>query len=224
MKRFIFILAVIAGLGLNMGKAYAQIDTLKTTNDSIQLVDMGKKLRPGKIRRDSIRFAMAAAGHNARKASILSASFPGLGQIYNRKYWKLPLIYGGFAGLGYAFVFNNNHYKDYKQAYYDILDDDPNTKSYEQVIKTQGLDYDNASDRKFATDVLQRGRDYYRRYRDLSVIGAVALWALNIIDASVDAHLIDFDVSEKLSVNFEPLPMSTVTNQQVVGLRCNIKF
>jgi hypothetical protein len=128
--------------------------------------------------------------HSPRKATIMSAALPGLGQAYNKKYWKIPIIYAGFGVLGYFIKTNNEEYKVYKSAYKNRLDGDAST-----VDPYVGI----YSDADLATL-----KNFYRRNRDLSIIGASILYILNMVDASVDAHLFYFDVSDNLSLNIQP--------------------
>ena len=127
--------------------------------------------------------------HPPKAAAIMSAIVPGLGQVYNKKYWKVPLIYGGFAGLGYAFYFHATKYTTYREAYIYRMDKDTTT-------------IDNFP--KYTPDNLKTLRDSYRRYRDLFVITMSVLYVLNIVDASVDAHLFTFDVNDNLSLRIQP--------------------
>ena len=166
-----------------------------------------------------------------KKASIYAALFPGLGQIYNQKYWKLPVVYGGYAGLIYIFGWNNNNYLDYFEAYRTIAQyDSPSQltaddKQYlDDFIKNPSIDLTNSSHFSYVKKQLQSGKDYYRRYRDLSVIGIAALHILSIIDASVDANLFDFDVSNDLSMRIEPMPFNSFGPSQVIGINVAIKF
>lgn len=139
------------------------------------------------------------------RAVWLSALCPGLGQIYNRRYWKLPIVIGGFMGLGYATNWNNNQYQDYMQGYRDLLDNDPQTKSYMDffppTVKEESLD------RTWLEQTFKSRKDYARRNRDLCIIGLVALYALCMLDAYVDASLTHFDVSPDLSVDWAPTLM-----------------
>lgn len=128
--------------------------------------------------------------HSPRKATIFSAVLPGLGQAYNKKYWKIPIIYGAFGTLGYFIYDNNSNYKLYKNAYSSRTDDDPLT-----VDEFEGL---------YTTENLKVLREYYRRNLELTVIFTFAAYSLNIIDAAVDAHLFDFDVSQDLSLHIQP--------------------
>lgn len=143
---------------------------------------------------------------NPRKAVIYSAIFPGLGQVYNRNYWKLPILYGGFIGFAYAISWNNGYYQLYFDAYRSIIDDDENTTDWHNVVP-YGQDPNDIDKGWFAT-LLKDRKDYYRYYRDFSIIGAVALYGLAIIDAYVDAQLFDFDMSPDLSMRITPTTMS----------------
>lgn len=137
-----------------------------------------------------------------RKAVIYSAILPGLGQIYNRKYWKLPILYGGVAGLTYAISWNNGYYRDYLGAYQDIMDDNPETIRWHNMLP-YGQDPETV-DTQWFTDLLQQRKDYYRYYRDLSIIATVAVYFISIVDAYVDAQLFDFDMSPDLSMRVTP--------------------
>jgi hypothetical protein len=137
-----------------------------------------------------------------RKAVIYSAIFPGLGQIYNRQYWKLPILYGGFVGFTYAITWNNGYYRDYLGGYQDIMDGNPDTNRWHNMLP-YGMDPESVDENWFS-DVLKQRKDYYRYYRDLSVIGTVALYMLAIVDAYVDSQLFDFDMSPDLSMRIEP--------------------
>ena len=140
-----------------------------------------------------------------RKAVIYSALFPGLGQIYNRKYWKLPVLYGGFVGLAYAITWNNGYYRDYLGAYQDIMDDNPTTIRWHNMLSYAYRDNPESVDTQWFTKVLQQRKDRYRYYRDLSIIGTVAVYLAAIVDAYVDAQLFDFDMSPDLSMRMTPV-------------------
>lgn len=140
---------------------------------------------------DSLSLAKATHKKNysgPRKASIMSAILPGLGQAYNKKYWKIPLIYGGLGGFGYMFVTNNQQYNFYRKNLIAENDEDPNT------INTT----------RYSSDQLQVQKVSYRKNRDLAAIGIAVFYILNIIDANVDAHLKTFDVSDDLSIKIRP--------------------
>lgn len=120
---------------------------------------------------------------NPTKATWLAVVFPGGGQIYNRKYWKLPIIYGGFAGCAYALSWNGKMYKDYSQAYLDIMDSNPNTKSYEDLLPPNAQ-YNEEQ----LKNTLKRRKDSFRRFRDLSIFAFIGVYLISIIDAYVDAE------------------------------------
>jgi len=138
---------------------------------------------------DSI--APVEKGHSPKKATIRSAIIPGWGQAYNRKYWKMPIIYAGMGALIYFAYDNNQLYQEHREQYLFRVDDDPNTVD----------DFPNASDAELLDAV-----NFYRRNRDLNVIMAFGVYALNIIDATVDAHLFNFNakINEDLSVRLSP--------------------
>jgi hypothetical protein len=166
-----------------------------------------------------------------KKASFYAALFPGFGQIYNGKYWKLPIIYGGYVGLIYIFGWNNNNYKDYSQAYrtiaqYQSAADMPATdRTYlDNFIKNPSINLDNPSHFSYVTTSLKSGKDFYRRNRDLTIIGVAALHILSIIDASVDANLFDFDISDDLSMKIEPAQINLNGQNPVLGLNLAFKF
>lgn len=137
-----------------------------------------------------------------KKAMWMALVFPGGGQIYNRKYWKLPIFYGGFVGCVYAWSWNNQMYKDYKQAYLDITDDDDSTHSYDQFLHL-GNKVDESNLERYQT-LFSKRKDRFRRYRDLSFFCILGVYALSVIDAYVDASLSEFDISDNLSMRIEP--------------------
>ena len=137
-----------------------------------------------------------------RKATIYALLFPGGGQIYNRKYWKLPIVYGGFVGCVYALTWNQGTYSDYKNAYIDIMDNDPDTRSYEDFLPPH---YEIDTDMEdWLKDVFKNRKNKYRRYRDLSIFAFAGMYVVSAIDAYVDAELSHFDISPDLSMKLEP--------------------
>ena len=164
---------------------------------------------------------------NPQRALWLALVIPGGGQIYNRKFWKLPLVYGGFVGCIYALSWNNTMYKDYSQAYLDIMDDDPGTASYNSFMHLGRSVTD--SNLEHYQDLFKKRRDRYRRYRDLSFFVLLGVYALSVIDAYVDAELSVFDISSDLSLKVEPAvignPMSRNPLQaSSLGVNCSLKF
>ena len=165
-----------------------------------------------------------------KRALWLALVLPGAGQIYNRKYWKLPIIYGGFIGCAYAMRWNNQMYIDYSQAYLDIMDDDPNTASYTQFLHLGNQI--NSSNIERYKEVFRSRRDRYRRWRDLSFFVMLGVYALSVIDAYVDASLSTFDISDDLSLHVQPAiinnkmtvsPNSPLSNN-AIGIRSSLNF
>ena len=143
---------------------------------------------------------------------------PGLGQIYNRKYWKLPIVYGGFVAFTYGISWNDRHYQMYKRYYRDIADDNPNTKSYEEL-------YSKYDPSVVTANRLKDMMDNLRRYRDLCIIGTVAFYAITVLDAFVDASLANFDISPYLSLHLAPTMVETNYNNTVnPAIKLNLKF
>lgn len=139
------------------------------------------------------------------RAVWMSALFPCMGQIYNRRYWKLPIIVAGFMGLGYGTSWNSRMYSDYRLAYADIMDDDPNTKSYMDFFPPTVTE--DSLDKSWLEQTLRSRRDYYRRNRELCIICCVGLYLLCMLDAYVDAHLMHYDISEDISMEVAPSMM-----------------
>ncbi|MFM2207775.1 MAG: hypothetical protein RL213_1750 [Bacteroidota bacterium] len=125
----------------------------------------------------------------ANKAALYSAILPGAGQVYNHRYWKVPLVVGGFVGLYYVSDFNNTYYKDFRTAYIARTDNDSTTSDNYPLYTLQEI---------------RVRMDYYRRNRDLSYILMGGFYILTIVDAYVDAQLKDFDVSDRLSLKIHP--------------------
>lgn len=169
------------------------VETSVKTNDSISNIQKS----------DSIRF------HSPKKATIYSAILPGLGQAYNRKYWKIPVIYGLGGLLTYFVVDNNKQYVNYKNAFKVRLDDNPDTVD----------PYVNV----YSDDDLRVLKNYYRRNRDLAYIGMGVTYILNVIDAAVDAHLFYFDVSDDLTLRAEPA-VSPIHNTAYAGVRLRLQL
>lgn len=161
------------------------------------------------------------------RAMWLALVLPGGGQIYNRKFWKLPIVYGGFLGCFYALTWNNQMLRDYSQAYLDIMDDDPNTKSYENMLP---MGYDiTGKEERFKT-IFKNKKDHFRKYRDMSILAFAGVYLISVIDAYVDAELSTFDISRDLSLRLEPatidLDAPTLRHQhrKSYGLTCSLRF
>jgi len=195
---FIVLLILFVSLG---GKAQDVTDQISLVNDTLKnqpvvivkeqnvsLLDT-TKLKPFKP--DPMRVVWMAT------------IIPGYGQILNKKYWKLPIVYGGFLGFAYAISMNSSRYTTYMTAYRDIIDTDPNTVSYISIIP-KGYTIDSYGGVSGYTRILKSAEENYRRYRDLSIITAIAYYAITIVDAYVDAQLYDFDISPDLTMRFQP--------------------
>lgn len=161
--------------------------------------------------------------HSPKKAAMYSAILPGLGQAYNKKYWKIPVVYVGIGAIAYFIGWNNKNYKIYKSAFSDITDGDENTNSFLDLEAAKYYDLENPTQYNNFKTGLNKQQEYYRRNRDLLIIGMAGFYGLNIIDASVDAHFFDFDISEDLSFNWEPT-MNSYKNQLVYGFNCTFNF
>ena len=162
-----------------------------------------------------------------KRALWLALVIPGGGQIYNRKYWKLPIVYGGFIGCLYAMNWNNTMYKDYSQAYLDLMDNDPGTQSYNQFLHL-GMQITSANEDRYK-DIFKKRKDKFRRWRDLSFFVMVGVYALSVIDAYVDAELSVFDISDDLSLRVEPTIInnhssSNPFDSSSIGLQCSLNF
>jgi hypothetical protein len=161
--------------------------------------------------------------HSPKKATLYSAILPGLGQAYNKKYWKIPIIYGGFTAFGYFIGWNNKNYKTSSQAYKDFTDDDPGTDSFMDLAEIKYYDLNNPSAVANLKKNLIRSQDYFRRNRDLLIIITFAFYGLNMIDASVDAHFFNFDISDDLTLHLEPAIQQNL-KQNVFCINCSLNF
>ncbi|RAV99584.1 DUF5683 domain-containing protein [Pseudochryseolinea flava] len=193
MKRFFYILSFCI---LLLPGAFAQ-DSLRVVNTD----DDG-------VVRDTVLLKSYATRYSPRKALLYAAILPGLGQIYNKKYWKLPLVYGGFISIGYGFNFYQNLTKEYKSQLFYNLNQAPNDENF---INPES----NAP-----TRALRSAVDRSQRERDFMVILMAGMYLLQIVDAHVDAHLKEFDLNPNLKVSIEPTmeQNSLIGRQTGVGL------
>ena len=177
--------------------------------DSAELADYGKQ-RVMKI--------------DPNRALWLSMLCPGLGQVYNRRYWKLPIVVGGFVGMGYAISWNNKMLKDYTKAYSDIMDNDPNTKSYMDFYPPTVSESD--IDPEYLKKTLKAKKDFFRRNRDLCIIGIAGVYLICLVDAYVDAAMSKFDISDDLSMKVKPtlIEPSSTGKLPSVGVACAFTF
>jgi hypothetical protein len=196
-------------------------------NDSIYVLENGGTLHV--VSSDTIEtveaYVPSTFKPDAQKSVWLAAVVPGLGQIYNRQYWKVPIVYGGALGLAYGITWNDRMYVDYRKGYVDLKDNDPST-NYFQYLLPEGVTLDN-SNRSYYERVIKTKLDNYRRYRDLCIIASAVLYLLSIVDAYVDAQMFDYDISPDLSLEVAPTviaPSSAYEQESSIGLSCKLKF
>lgn len=164
---------------------------------------------------------------NPVRATWLALIIPGGGQIYNRKYWKLPIFYGGFAGCAYALAWNGKMYRDYFNAYRDVANGNLTSSNVTDLIPPSYLQHVSQSQ---LVETLRRRKDTYRRYRDLSIFAFIGVYLLSVVDAYVDAELSNFDITPDLSMRVEPAVIDTQTtttshsSNKSVGLQCSFRF
>lgn len=156
-----------------------------------------------------VQFVDSPKVHSVRKATLWSTYLPGAGQVYNRKTWKVPIIYAAFVGMGYLIKFNHDNFKKFDNALLKRYDNDPTTVD----------DYADI----YSEDNLRSLSEFYRRNRDLSVIGLTLVYVLNIIDAHVDAHLYTFNVDDNLSLQVNPV-MQMGPYSSSAGLSLSLHF
>ena len=220
MGRLFVIIAMLAMALTGHAQEEAELvkDTLRTSEVSI-MIDSTKLV---KAPRD-----WSTWRPNPQRALWLALVLPGAGQIYNRKYWKLPIFYGGFMGCIYALTWNNMMYKDYSQAYLDIMDSDPTTDSYNKFLHL-GVQINSSNEERFK-QIFKNRKDKYRRWRDMSIFVMIGVYALSVIDAYVDAELSEFDISKDLSLEVRPTVIPNLgggnpLQAQSVGLSCCLNF
>ena len=202
--------------------AKMSVDSALHANDSVQLAKLNQSLQPVKKKRD-----WATWRPDTKRAMWLALVLPGAGQIYNRKYWKLPIIYGGFVGCAYAITWNNQMYHDYSQAYMDIMDDDPNTQSYNQFLHL-GATIDASNIERYKK-IFRKRKDKYRRWRDMGTFVMIGIYAFSVIDAYVDASLSEFDISDDLTLRVEPTMLNdnrynNPLRSGALGVQCSLTF
>jgi hypothetical protein len=187
------------------------------------------------LAQDSLSVATPPVKHKFKpeslRATMLAVSFPGLGQVYNRKYWKIPVVYIGFGALIYSAGFNSNHYTQYLKAYQDLTDAIPQTDSYLKLILDPPSKYDKVlypstyspSAYLAYSEAMLRMVDYYKRYRDLSYIGIAGWYLISILDANVDASLFNYDISNNLDITFVPMQLTLPGGYVGAGIGVDLK-
>jgi hypothetical protein len=164
------------------------------------------------------------------RATMLAVALPGLGQIYNRKFWKVPFVYAGFGGAVFAITYNSTNYSKFMKAYQDFTDDIPQTDSYIELIKNADpTTYDpvlhpdtyDPSAASWYSERMLRQVDLFKKYRDLSYIAFAAWYLLTVLDANVDASLFNYDISNNLNLQIEPVQ---VPQGGFASLGLNVSF
>lgn len=184
---------------------FTPVDTVAVANDpSMDL------FAPGTVADSTVVNGKKVFVPDPTRAVWLSALCPGLGQIYNRRYWKLPIVVGGFMGLGYGASWNNNMLRDYTRAYNDIMDNDPSTNSYMDFFPPNTVE--ESLNKTWLQRVLKSRKDYYRRNRDLCVISMIGVYLIAVVDAYVDASLSNFDITPDLSMQVAPALLRDVSS------------
>ena len=207
---------------------YIEEKAILTPDDEGKLTSVLRKDSVGMVKKQGRDWSKWRP--NPKRALWLALVIPGAGQVYNRKYWKLPIFYGGFVGCVYAMTWNNQMYHDYAQAYMDIMDNDPSTQSYNNFLHL-GATITPANEERYKNIFKQR-KDRYRRWRDLSIFTTIAVYALSVIDAYVDASLSDFDISDDLSLHIAPTVISNKSiatpnnpfRSSAIGIGCSLTF
>jgi hypothetical protein len=152
-----------------------------------------------------------------RIAMIISAVAPGFGQLYNKKYWKAPIVWAGLGVITYFYLDNRSLYRSYNEEYKIQYHNSQNGIPFVSKPMPDGQ-------RVYNIDQLNQGANTYRRYRDISMLLGLAVYALNIIDANVDAHLKEFDISDELSLRVSPLLYANLNRQFTTGITLNFRF
>ena len=212
----------------NSQDKYIEEKAILTPDDEGKLISVLRKDSVGMVKKQGRDWSKWRP--NPKRALWLALVIPGAGQVYNRKYWKLPIFYGGFVGCVYAMTWNNQMYHDYAQAYMDIMDNDPTTQSYNNFLHL-GATITSANEERYKNIFKQR-KDRYRRWRDLSIFTTIAVYALSVIDAYVDASLSDFDISDDLSLHIAPTVISNKSiatpnnpfRSSAIGIGCSLTF
>lgn len=202
-------------------------DSIATENEC-NVKELTSNITPeiGNLPNDSIQPEVykSAWRPNPTKATWMALIIPGGGQIYNKKYWKLPIFYGGFAGCAYALTWNGKMYKDYSNAYKDAVNERWESTSITDLLPPGYIDRVSKSQ---LTEVLRKRKDTYRRYRDLSIFAFIGVYLLSVVDAYIDAELSNFDITPDLSMRIEPASIENPgynSTKRNVGVQCSFIF
>ena len=215
-RRFLFLLGLLALLAFQ--KTEAQNVVFDTIGNTVITADTVVKEAKTEKKSKKVK---EKKPHSPVKATIMSACLPGLGQIYNRKWWKVPIVYAGLGGIGYLSYRNYSEYRSYLHAYEFKTGDLPEGATLS--------DYETELANRYAANQLQTYKESYRRDFELYTILTVAWYGLNIVDACVDGHLYSYDISDDLSFNVDPYLRPTETPVPMpqyaqVGLSFKLNF
>ncbi len=186
-------------------------DSVETGSDTLFVIDSAN----ARLLIDTL-LNKYAKGHSPERAAMLSAVVPGMGQFYNKKYWKIPIIYVAYGFLGYYIWQNNFYYNQFRSAYFDF--------QQTGTVKYNEFDLKGMTPNLNEEEQLLKGIDTYQRWRDMNVIGATLLYFLNVIDATVDAHFFDYDVSNDLTLHIKPIIYNNVFALNQYGISCYLKL
>jgi len=231
--RIRLLIALLSLLILPHATAWSQKSLVPAIQDMPSLLSASDSVAPStqeplpSFEKQALKIQQQALWQPNSTKAILWAFLPGGGQIYNRKYWKLPIVWGAFMACYYSITWNNRQYQEYHAAYRDLSGPDPEHNTSWLVFAPTGAqasDYQQYQSSLRST--LKRGNDFYRRYRDLSIVATVLVYGLSILDAYVDAELYTFDISPDLSLRVVPevgLPKLGLPSYQM-GVNCSLTF
>ena len=231
--RIRLLIVLLSLLILPHATAWSQESLVPTIYDMPSLLSASDSVAPStqeplpSFEKQALKIQQQALWQPNSTKAILWAFLPGGGQIYNRKYWKLPIVWGAFMACYYSITWNNRQYQEYHAAYRDLSGPDPEHNTSWLVFAPTGAqasDYQQYQSSLRST--LKRGNDFYRRYRDLSIVATVLVYGLSILDAYVDAELYTFDISPDLSLRVVPevgLPKLGLPSYQM-GVNCSLTF
>lgn len=204
----LFIIGSLPAKAQKKQKRETVADTVTVANhDTLGVDSLARFTTPPTLVKDSVK------RHSPKKAAIFSAALPGLGQAYNKKYWKIPIIYAGFGGLGYSIYISAKHHNEFSAAYRLLVND---TSGLVGTVKIGGHDYNTSQALNY--------KNYYKRNLDISIIFTAVLYALNIVDATVDAHLFHFDISDKLTLHVQPVYQFQASGRGFAGVQLNFRL
>lgn len=201
----------------------AEQDTLRVAQ--VSQTDTTMIERPAELVATPIKEKRSTFQPNSTHA-VLFSIIPGGGQIYNRKYWKIPIVIGAYTGCYYAISWNNANLQEYTTAFREIKSEKPMEYDTWKDFVPYGAEPESYVNNTGFHDQLKRGRDFYRRYRDMSIIITAAVYVLVMVDAYVDAELYNFDISPNLTLSYAPayMPPTPQTPESGYGIQLALRF